>query len=111
MEHPRAQRSRDQTPAIRCGGPYWRKVQFPRARHSRDRIAELAIKGEGSEICARAFYWASQFNLKETHQGVADQATVEKKASPVAALSTPAKPSGRFIKPTIKAMKLRVSLI
>ena len=79
------------------------KLQFPRTRHSRDRIAELAMKGEGSEICARAFYGASQFNSKKTH----DQATVEKKASPVATLSTPAKPSGRFTEPTIKAMKLR----
>ena len=30
-----------------CGGPYWKKLQFPRTRRSRDRIAERAIRGGG----------------------------------------------------------------
>ena len=33
-------------------GHIGKKLQFPRTRHSRDRIAERAIRGGGLEICA-----------------------------------------------------------
>ena len=35
-----------------AAGQIGEKLQFPRTRHSRDRIAERAIRGGGSEICA-----------------------------------------------------------
>ena len=55
-----------------AAGHVGKNLQFPRTRHSRDRIAERAIRGGGVEICAviiaaptRAFCRASQLSSKK----------------------------------------------